>query len=220
MVSVLKIDVDWVPRPDNKDPRTWREAVEWITERMEMYKLFLEKKGYHIIRITWAWTSRGVHYYIVLEEDLPPQEQLKLQWVLGDDPTRCEINYRRLQRGEFPEKNILFETVKWRRPPSPVCAKCKLWRWYMEEVKGSQPPRYAIVFYIGDEEYIETILAMEQIALKDPSFTWRVETTNTRGVHRLIIYAKDKDHAYKRGLWVKDKVFGNKKKFIILSLSG
>jgi len=212
MVTVLKIDVDWIPR-EGEDPRKWTRAVDWAETRKRFYEIALREMGFKVNSITWAWTSRGIHFYVVLEDDLPPEEQLKLQWVLGDDPVRCEINYRRLQRGDFPKHNILFDRVVWRRPPSDHCIKCRLWRWYMSEVKGSKPPTYIVEFDVTGEDYIDLIMKLDDIAQKDPSFTYRIEFEDDKA--RLLIYALDKDHAYKRGLWIKDKLLKNKRRFTV-----
>lgn len=217
VVTVLKIDVDWVPR-EGAEPYKWSKAVDWAETRKKLYKHGLKALGYRVLDIKWAWTDRGIHFYVLLDQDLEPEELLKLQWVLGDDPVRCEINYYRLRRGHFPKYNILFDKVTWRRPPDERCIKCSLYRWFTEEIRGAKPPVYATVFTLTEDEVTETILKMDDIARKDPTFTYNVETIREGKEYKLIIYSMDKDQAIKRGLWVKDKIFQKKKNFQVYSL--
>lgn len=197
--TAIKIDVDWLP-PE--------EALNWADEKLEIINKVLTDKGYKVVRSTYKLTGRGIHFIAVVEGELKPEELLKLQWLLGDDPTRCEINYRRLKRGTFPQRNILFDKVVWRKPPTEKCLKCKLWRLYQEEIKERKPPAYKAVFKVNNEELLtKLITVLGEIFNRDPTFFYEIEG------YEVKIFAKDKDTAIKRGLWLKHKVLNGKINF-------
>ncbi len=195
-MNTLLIDVDW--RPPFK---------EWIDKWVELRKEMLRRLGVEFEDIVVSYTDRGFHVWVWLKKDLPPEKVLELQFLLGDDPVRCKINYFRLKRGVFERYNLLFSKVIYRRPPDEKCMQCKLWRIYVEEVSGVKPPSYAVEFDIKPEEEEKVVKACIDISARDPTFEYRYQ----RG--KLIIYSKDRDQAYKRGIWFKANVLGDMKRY-------
>ena len=88
MQSKLKIDLDWLP------PYEWllsyRDMIITILDPFVIvskieYKLSPGEKGYHVI--------------IDLGEEINDMMALKLQFLLGDDRTRCRLNFARIKGG-------------------------------------------------------------------------------------------------------------------------
>jgi hypothetical protein len=53
-------------------------------------------------------TSKGYHFWFGVEEELSSKEICDLQFLLGDDHSRCRFNYLRLDAGCFKQFNVLF----------------------------------------------------------------------------------------------------------------
>jgi hypothetical protein len=111
--NLLKLDIDF--KPPNKWMKLWRE------ERAFM----LHALGYHIKNVLVVPSSkRGIHVYIRLLEEVPPQTLNMLQWLCGDDPSRVEINRWRIKTG-IENWNVLFYKVIYRKDGGYiVCHYC------------------------------------------------------------------------------------------------
>lgn len=105
-LHVLKLDVDWMP-PDRGWVEEWRRAREVVLR--EVYGL--EVDAFYV-----APSERGFHAWIhvVSPRRLSDGEVNKLQFVLGDDATRCRINQWKIEAG-VRGWNKLFSRVVWRR---------------------------------------------------------------------------------------------------------
>jgi aspartate carbamoyltransferase regulatory subunit len=109
---VLKLDVDWMP------PREWIE--EWRRARV----LVLEQLyGLRVLAFYVAPSDRGFHAWIHVEGSLSDEDVNRLQFVLGDDATRCKINQWKIEAG-VRDWNRLFSKVIWRRR-SRYYARCQ-----------------------------------------------------------------------------------------------
>ena len=103
---VLKLDVDWMP-----DDPGWLE--EWRRAR----RLVLEGLyGLEVLRFYIDRTERGFHAWIHVASPrrLGDADVNRLQFVLGDDATRCKINADKIRNG-IGDWNRLFSKVIWRR---------------------------------------------------------------------------------------------------------
>ena len=201
MTTSIKIDLDYYP--------DIRSLELFIDTRAKM----LRDLGYRLARYTYALTARGAHIYYILEDDLGPEDTVKLQWLLGDDPVRTRINMYRARRGTIPRLNKLFDHADYRRPPSKECLRCRLWRWYVEEVLGKQPPVYETVFTLP-RQVAETIYPkLRDISRVDPTFQYRFRQTE-RGVE-VTILSSTRDQAIRRGLWVKHRLLGGDHGFTV-----
>mgnify|MGYP000008673044 CR=1 FL=1 len=173
----------------------------------------IEQLGYRLLDVSLSYSDKGFHVFFYVEGDLKPEEILKLQFLLGDDAVRCKINYLRLKRGLFPEYNIIFSHVIWRRPPDEKCLSCKLYRIF-KELEGEKPPIFVTEFIIPVEKELDVRRICHDISIKDKTFMYKVETVDEKN-SKLSIYSADKDTAYKRGVWFKSKVFNNKYRFTV-----
>jgi len=193
--TVLKLDNDF------KAPR------EWIEKFIETRRRLLEEiLGYRVKKILWCYSNKGLHFWIWVEGELKPDEIVLLQWLLGDDPVRCRINYYRLLDGLIPRFNILFSEVKYYRPPDDRCLKCKLYRFF-RELSGESMPKYLtrILIPYSKENYSKALNTCLDIAEVDESFKYRIDVENKRIV--ISVYSGSKEQAKARGSWFKRKVF-------------
>jgi hypothetical protein len=111
-MKVLKIDIDFQP------PERWLKL--WIETRFNM----LRSLGYTPYSYSTFETTRGIHIYIHLKEELPDETVNMLQFLCGDDPTRVKINQWRIKR-KIPHWNKLFFKVKYRKKAKTVtCYYC------------------------------------------------------------------------------------------------
>ena len=127
-MKMLKIDLDWKP------PDRWLKA--WIETRIKMLKnLGHPAKRYDVFK-----TTRGLHIYFRLFDDVSDEEANFLQFLLGDDITRVKINQWRIKRG-IKRWNKLFHKVLFRRKSKVLtCYYCgnKIPvpdKWFEKEVK-------------------------------------------------------------------------------------
>ena len=67
---------------------------------------------------------------------------------------------------------------------------------------------YAIKFVFDPDKFDQSLIEYDlwQIRIKDPTFKFSLHELKD-GKVLLIIYAKDKDQAHKRGLWVRRHIF-------------
>jgi hypothetical protein len=111
-MKLLKLDIDFHP------PKKWLE--EWLKTRDDM----LYCLGYDVERMDVFKTARGIHVYIKLKQNIRDAEANKLQFLLGDDPTRVKINQWRI-KNKIKHWNKLFEKVLYRRKTKTLkCHYC------------------------------------------------------------------------------------------------
>lgn len=83
--SRLKIDCDWLP------PADWLlDYLDLIKRVVPNYKIALAKKSIG---------GRGYHFIIDMKEPVSDMEACRLQFLLGDDRTRCRLNFARIKAG-------------------------------------------------------------------------------------------------------------------------
>ncbi|MBS7270390.1 MAG: hypothetical protein KIH10_16335 [Candidatus Freyarchaeota archaeon] len=99
MESTLKIDIDI---PELKKDKTLLQT--WIQTR----KAILEKLQIPIQKIRYTETQKGYHFWITINCQPTDKGICDLQFLLGDDQTRCRYNYLRLEAGCFKQFNVLF----------------------------------------------------------------------------------------------------------------
>lgn len=99
MPTTLKIDVDI---PELKKDKTLLEL--FIQTRLAIIQN-VELTPNHV---RWTETQKGFHFWFTIQEDLTDKEICDLQFLLGDDQTRCRFNYLRLEAGCFRQFNVLF----------------------------------------------------------------------------------------------------------------
>ena len=96
--SVLKLDLDFKP------PEEWFR--EWLRTRL----IILRAEGLKATKTCIHPTERGYHIWIHLNKPIPYEEQIKLQFLLGDDHQRAYFNQQRMGFTRFRSLfNILFE---------------------------------------------------------------------------------------------------------------
>ena len=84
MQSKLKIDMDWKP------PKEWLDIYLNITiQALGSYYSSLEVKESH--------GGKGYHIIIHLTEEISDMRACRWQFILGDDRTRCRLNYARIK---------------------------------------------------------------------------------------------------------------------------
>jgi len=98
--------------------RSSGEALPWIDEKTK-------GKGFH------CW------WHVESPRPLSDLERLRLQFLLGDDPGRCWINYLRITQRHNPKWNKIFGYITWRSPQDPRCKQCRLLR-LLEELKAGE----------------------------------------------------------------------------------
>jgi hypothetical protein len=95
-MSVAKIDVD---------VRMSKSLLEnFLKTRREIIRLL----GYRMIEEKMQETQKGYHFWFTLLDNLSDKELCELQFLLGDDQTRCKFNFLRLEAGCFNQFNALF----------------------------------------------------------------------------------------------------------------
>ena len=112
---VLMFDVDWKP-PKEDWVRSWIELRKWVLR---------EVWGFEVKEVYLDYTERGFHVWIHFlgPPGLDDETILMLQFLLGDDATRCKINHIKISRG-FKDWNRLFAKVIYRRKAEYV-ARCQ-----------------------------------------------------------------------------------------------
>ena len=95
-MSVAKIDIDV-------------KMDEWLlTAFIFTRKKIIEAFGYTLTDVKVASTEKGYHFWFHIKEQLTDKELATLQFLLGDDQTRCKFNFLRLEAGCFKQFNCLF----------------------------------------------------------------------------------------------------------------
>jgi hypothetical protein len=111
-MTLLKIDIDFKP------PKEWMQY--WIETREKMLRDF----GFTPEYVKVFETTRGIHVYIKIKEDVSAKTTNMLQFLCGDDPTRVKINMWRIERG-IPYWNKLFHRVLYRKKQKVIeCYYC------------------------------------------------------------------------------------------------
>lgn len=100
--NVLKIDIDFQP------------VDEWMQQWIETRGLILAHFGIKITKILPHKSSRGTNFFIHIDKQLIDMEILFLQFLLGDDSTRCKINKWRIERG-IKHWNKIFSSKIYRK---------------------------------------------------------------------------------------------------------
>jgi hypothetical protein len=95
-MSIAKIDID-VKMDKNL-------LGNFLKTRREIIRLL----GYTLLEENIQETQKGYHFWFTLLENLSDKELCDLQFLLGDDQTRCRFNYLRLDAGCFRQFNVLF----------------------------------------------------------------------------------------------------------------
>lgn len=95
-MTILKIDVDV------------KMAEKLLDKFIRTRIAILEALGYEFKKMNWAETRKGYHFWIEVREKLSDEEICELQFLLGDDHSRCRFNYLRLEAGCFKQFNVLF----------------------------------------------------------------------------------------------------------------
>lgn len=69
-----------------------------------------------------------------------------------------------------------------------------------------------VVFVIDEDEVPDIENVMMGIRAKDETFRYKIAKSNyEKGKYVLIVYCRDRDDAYRKGAWIRDKVFDNSK---------
>ena len=107
-----QIKNEWGPELDCLHP----ESADGLCQGnpCPLWKLKKKGKGFHI------W------WHVESQHPLSDLERLRLQFLLGDDPGRCWINYLRITKRHSPLWNKIFGYITWRSPQDPHCKQCRL----------------------------------------------------------------------------------------------
>ena len=95
-MSVAKVDVDV------------KMDAELLRKFVETRLAIISSLGYKLDYYRYAETEKGYHFWFALADKLGDRELCDLQFLLGDDHTRCRFNYLRLEAGCFHQFNALF----------------------------------------------------------------------------------------------------------------
>ena len=69
-----------------------------------------------------------------------------------------------------------------------------------------------VMFLLDEHEVNDVEAIMYDISSKDDTFRYKIAKSNyEKGKYVLIVYCSSKDEAYRRGAWIRDKVFKNEK---------
>ena len=127
---VFQVDMDL-----RIDQLGWEEA--WVQTRY----VILRALGFEPVRTIRrvSPSGRGLHFWFhcLSPRLLTDHEKNLVQFLLGDDIVRCRINYARIRRG-VGKPFIMFDHVRWKRPLSERCRRCRL--------------RRAVMSLLGEEE--------------------------------------------------------------------
>ena len=95
--KVLKIDMDWEP------------PSGWLDDWFEMARLVIvgQFKNFAMNRKVEKSQNGGLHIRYELVCAMPAMDIVKLQFILGDDRTRCKLNKVRVEGG-IKDWNKLF----------------------------------------------------------------------------------------------------------------
>ena len=107
MQAILKIDIDFEAPP------------EWIDKLLKTRLVILDFLGFYVEKVIPHKSTRGINYFIHIARRnstlmISDMEILMLQFLLGDDQTRCKINKWRIERG-IKRWNKLFSRKIYRK---------------------------------------------------------------------------------------------------------
>jgi len=95
-MSIAKIDVDI------------KMDKALLEKFLHTRKAIIHTLGYTYITHNITKTEKGYHIWFKIAENLTDKELCELQFLLGDDQTRCKFNFLRLEAGCFNQFNCLF----------------------------------------------------------------------------------------------------------------
>ncbi len=99
MSTTLKIDID-IPqlKKDKKLLQTFIDTRLYILQKLQI----------PVEKINYQETQKGYHFWITINAEPTDKDICDLQFLLGDDQTRCRFNYLRLEAECFRQFNVLF----------------------------------------------------------------------------------------------------------------
>ena len=95
-MSTAKIDIDIKMNHD------------LLEKFIQTRKAIIKVLGYTLLEERMKETQKGFHFWFTLKENLTDKQLCDLQFLLGDDQTRCKFNYLRLEAKCFNQFNALF----------------------------------------------------------------------------------------------------------------
>jgi hypothetical protein len=95
-MSIAKIDVDV------------KMSYDLLEKFIKTRKAIIYTLGYTYVTHNITKTEKGYHIWFKIFENLTDKELCELQFLLGDDQTRCKFNFLRLEAGCFKQFNALF----------------------------------------------------------------------------------------------------------------
>jgi len=72
-----------------------------------------------------------------------------------------------------------------------------------------------VIFKLSEDEVGEVDVKLNGIRAKDETFKYKIVKAYDGSGFLLIVYAEDRDQAYRRGMWLWDKVFNREKLFTV-----
>lgn len=98
-VSILKVDKDCFVDPD------------WIRDYLLLIVVTCLMRGVKVVSVKMCNSQhKGIHFYIEITPPVEPKLANRLQWLLGDDSKRVDLNRARIESG-LKGWNRLFERV-------------------------------------------------------------------------------------------------------------
>ena len=84
---------------------------EWIKDYVQLILSTCRKFGVTVLSVKMCESRRkGVHFYIKISRRIEANLANRLQWLMGDDCLRVDVNRARIGSG-CPEWNKLFERI-------------------------------------------------------------------------------------------------------------
>ena len=103
---------------------------------IETRKVLLKHLGYKVKEVNKKESRRGHHLTILVTGKVPATKANAIQFLLGDDPSRCIINARRIKRRiPWREGNKLFSKTLWRKKHK---CNCKIHQKILKRMKEGQ----------------------------------------------------------------------------------
>ena len=96
MQNQIKIDMDW--RPPEGYLEHYRNLIITVLHQWAIFDFTVEREK----------SKHGWHFVIKIDDEIEDEICLLLQFILGDDRTRCRLNYARW-KAKIPDLNKLFK---------------------------------------------------------------------------------------------------------------